>query len=601
MGRGRGRGPQAGTSGVQGRVYAVIQQAESADQPVIQGTFLLSRLWAKVLFDSGASHSFIAASVVIELGLEVETLEKPLYVSSPLGIRARIGMICRGCELEISRTLLTVDLRIMDMSEFNVILGMDWLIAYRVVIDCERRRVTAYTQDGTRVVFQGDKHDIFPYTVYESRCKGQLADWLASLTLEDKERPDLDLPRVVCEYVDVFPDELPGLPPPRVVDFGIELHPGTSPISMTPHRMAPVELKELRVQLQELLDKGFIRPSTSPWGAPVLFAKKKDKTLRLCIDYRQLNRVTIKNRYPLPRIDDLFDQLRGAQVYSKIDLRTGYHQLRVRDTDIPKTTFRTRYGHYEFTVMPFRLTNTPAAFMDLMHRIFKPYLDQFIVVFVDDILIYSQSEWEHEYHLRIVLQLLRDHQLYAKFSKCKFWLTEVRFLGHVVSALGVSVNPEKVEAVMSWERPKSVFEIRSFLGLAGYYRRFIEDFSRIATPMTRLTRKEVKFEWDDRCEEAFQELKRRLTSAPILIVSDRGQGYTVYCDTSRVGLGCVLMQSGRVVAYGSRQLKNHDQNYPTHDMELADVVFALKIWRHYLYGEEFEVYSDHKNLKYIFT
>ena len=261
----------------------------------------------------------------IVLGLEVEALEDPLYVSSPLGIRARIWMICRGCELEISWTLLIVDLRIMDMSEFDVILGMDWLTAYRVVIDCERKRVTAYTQDGTRVVFQGDKHDILPKTVYESRCQGQLAGWLASLTLEDEERPDLDLPQVVCEYVDVFPDELSGLPPHRVVDFGIELHPGTSPISMTLHRMTPVELQELRVQLQKVLDKGFIRPSTSPWGATVLFAKKKDKTLRLCIDYRKLNRVTIKNWYPLPRIDDFFRQLKGARVYSKIDLRTGYH------------------------------------------------------------------------------------------------------------------------------------------------------------------------------------------------------------------------------------------------------------------------------------
>ena len=219
--------------------------------------------------------------------------------------------------------------------------------------------------------------------------------------------------------------------------------------------------------------------------------------------------------------------------------------------------------------MPFGLMNAPATFMDLMHRVFQPYLDQFVVVFMDDILIYSLSEWEHEYHLRIVLQLLRDHQLYAKFSKCEFWLTEVKFLGHVVSASSVSVDLEKVEAVMSWERPKSVFEIRSFLGLAGYYMRFIEDFSRLAAPMTRLTRKEVKFEWDDRCEEPFQELKRRITTAPILIMSDRGQGYTMYCDASRAGLGCVLMQSKRVVAYGSRQLKNHEQNYPTHDLELA--------------------------------
>ena len=199
----------------------------------------------------------------------------------------------------------------------------------------------------------------------------------------------------------------------------------------------------------------------------------------------------------------MFDQLRGARVYSKIDLRTGYHLLRVRETDIPKTSFKTCYGHFEFTVMPFGLTNVPAAFMDLMHRVFQPYLDQLVVVFMDDILIYSQSKEEHEDHLRVVLQRLRDHRLYAKFSKCEFWLTDVRFLGHVVLASGLSVDPEKVEVVMSWERPKSIFEICSFLGLVGYYRRFIEDFSRLAAPMTRLTRKEDNFDWDDRYEETF--------------------------------------------------------------------------------------------------
>ena len=255
-------------------------------------------------------------------------------------------------------------------------------------------------------------------------------------------RPDLDLPRVICEYVDVFPDELPGLPPHRDVDFGIELHPGATTISMTLHRMAPVELQELRVQLQGLLDKGIIRPSTLPWGASVLVPKKRGKTLRLCIDYMQLNRVTIQNQYLLSRTDDLFDQLRGVRAYSKIDLCTGYHQLRVRETDIPKAAFRTRYGHFEFRMMPFGLTNALAAFMDLMHRIFQPSLDQFVLVFVDDILIYSQSEWEHEYHLRIVLQLLRDHQLYTKFSKCEFWITEVGFGIRGVSTRSVS-RPRK--------------------------------------------------------------------------------------------------------------------------------------------------------------
>ena len=273
--------------------------------------------------------------------------------------------------------------------------------------------------------------------------------WLATLTLENEGMLDLSLPRVVCEYEDVFPNELQGLPPHRDVEFVIELHLGTSPISKTHQRIAPVELRELKVQWQELLDKSFIRPRTSLWGAPVLFAKKKDKTLRLCIYYRLLNMVTIKNRYPLLRIDDLFDQLKRGRVYSKIDLRTSYHQLRIRETDIPKTTFRTRHGHFEFTVMPFGLTNSPAAFMDLMHRVFQPYLDQFVMIFVDDILIYSQSEEEHEDHLKIVLQVLKDHQLYAKFIKCEFWLTEVKFLGHVVSASSVSVDPENVEAIMS--------------------------------------------------------------------------------------------------------------------------------------------------------
>ena len=269
--------------------------------------------------------------------------------------------------------------------------------------------------------------------------------------------------------------------------------PGATPISIALYRLAPAKLSEFKTQLEDFLSKGFIQPSSSPWGVPVLFAKKADGSLRLCIDYRQLNRVTIKNKYPLLRIDDLFDQLRGAHFFSKIDLRSGYHQLRVREVDIPKTAFRTRYGHFEFLVMPFGLTNAPAAFMDLMHRIFRPYLDQFVVVFVDDILIYSRSEAEHRKHLRITLQLLRNHQLYAKFSKCDFWRDEVKFMGHVVSQGGISVDPAKVEAVASWSRPKNVTEVRSFLGLAGYYRRFVENFSRIAVPLTHLTQKRRTF------------------------------------------------------------------------------------------------------------
>ena len=270
--------------------------------------------------------------------------------------------------------------------------------------------------------------------------------------------------------------------------------------------------------------------------------KKKDGTLRLCVDYRKLNRVTVKNKYPLPRIEDLFDQLNGACYFSKIDIRSGYHQLRVRDLNIPKIAFRMRYGHFEFVVMPFGLTNAPTAFMDLMNRIYRPYLDQFVVVFVDDILIYSKGRAEHEQHLQLALQVLRENQLYAKLEKCDFWLQEIQFLGHMVSKEGILVDSAKVEVLMRWERPKSVFEIRSFLGLVGYYRQFIENFSQIACPMTRLTRKGVNFDWNDKCEESFQELKKRLTTTPVLITPVSGEKYTVFCDASGVGLGCVLMQ-----------------------------------------------------------
>ncbi|XP_058217513.1 uncharacterized protein LOC131328604 [Rhododendron vialii] len=329
------------------------------------------------------------------------------------------------------------------------------------------RRVRICPLEGPCFQFFGERREPLEPYLCGSRERESIYSLLASLTLDEDLSTRGELPLVVREFPDVFPEELPGLPPEREIEFVIDLLPGTAPISIPPYRFAPAELRELKTQLQELENLGFIRPSTSPWGAPALFAQKKDGSLRLCIDYRKLNRVTIKNKYPMPRIDDLFDQLRGATCFSKIDLRSGYHQLRVRREDIPKTAFRTCYGHYEFVVMPFGLTNAPATFMDLMNRIFRAYLDRFVVVFVDDILIYSPTEEEHQSHLTIVLEILREHQLYAKLSKCEFWLSEVKFLGHVVSKGGVSVDPGKIESVMNWQRPKNVFEIRSFLGLAG--------------------------------------------------------------------------------------------------------------------------------------
>ena len=251
--------------------------------------------------------------------------------------------------------------------------------------------------------------------------------------------------------------------------------------------------------------------------------------------------------------------------------------------------------------MPFGLTNAPAAFMDLMNRVFRPYVDQFVVVFIDDILVYSKDAQEHEQHLRIVLETLREKKLYAKLNKCDFWLKKVSFLGHILSAEGIRVDPAKIEAVVNWKSPQNVTEVRSFLGLAGYYRRFVRGFSVIASPLTKLLRKGIKFEWTDKCQNSFEQLKGMLVEAPVLTQPISGKEYTLYSDASGIGLGCVLMQDGKVVAYASRQLKPHEQNYPTHDLELAAVVFALKIWRHYLYGEKCRIYTDHKSLKYLLT
>ncbi|KAK2452021.1 putative mitochondrial protein [Trifolium repens] len=515
-----------------------------------------------------------------------------MEIETPASGSVTTQFVCLKCPVDVFDRSFGMDLVCIPLSNIDVIFGMNWLIFNRVHINCCEKTVVFPKSEESSLLMSGKD-------VKESlKENGELFAMFASLKLEGgveiKELP------VVQEFFDVFPEDVSDVPPEREVEFAIDLVPGTSPISMAPYRMSASELGELKKQLEELLKKKFIRPSVSPWGAPVLLVKKKEGSMRLCVDYRQLNKVTVKNKYPLPRIDDLMDQLVGACVFSKIDLRSGYHQIRVKSEDIPKTAFRTRYGHYEYVVMPFGVTNAPGVFMEYMNRIFHPYLDKFVVVFIDDILIYSKSEEEHAEHLRIVLETLREKKLYAKLLKCEFWLKEVSFLGHVISNGGIAVDPSKVDAVLKWETPRSVFEIRSFLGLAAYYRRFIEGFSKLALPLTQLTRKGQAFVWDSLCEKSFQELKKRLTSAPVLTLPKADEPFVVYCDASLMRLGGVLMQNGKVVAYASRQLKVHEKNYPTHDLELAAVVFVLKIWRHYLFGSRFEVFSDHKSLKYLF-
>jgi hypothetical protein len=394
--------------------------------------------------------------------------------------------------------------------------------------------------------------NLMPYAVFKNLGREDAELMKTNLTLNGIDAAStLDI-RTVSEFPDVFPKELPGMPPDREIEFVIELVPDTTPIFKRPYRMAANQLAEFKEQLQELLDEGYIHPSASPWGALVIFVLKKDGMQRMCVDYRSLNEVTIKNKYPLPRIDDLFDQLKGACVFSKIDLRSGYHQLKIRATDIPKIAFITRYGLYEYTVMSFGLTNAPSYFIYLMNKVFMEYLDKFVVVFIDDILIFSKNEEDHDEHLRVVLQKLRENQLYAKLSQCEFWLKEISFLGHIISEGGISVDPNKVKDVLSWKTPQNVSDIRSFLGLAGYYRRFIKEFSKISKPLTELLAKGNTFEWTPRRETNFLELKKRLTMVLVLTMSDMEKLFSIYCDASGQGLGCVLMQDDYVVAYASR-------------------------------------------------
>ncbi|TYK11035.1 DNA/RNA polymerases superfamily protein [Cucumis melo var. makuwa] len=566
--------PTEGTSGArqkrvvrrpkqQGKVYAMTQQ-EAEDAPdVITGTILICNVPADVLFDPGATHSFVSCTFMTKLNRMLKPLSEGLAIYTPVGDVLLVNEVLRNCEILVECISLLVDLLPLELQMLDVILGMDFLFAHYASMDCHRKEVVFRKPGFVEVVFRGMRkvvsRSLISVLKAEKLLRKGCTAFLAHIVVVQREKLKLEDVPMVKEFLEVFPDDLSGLPPDREIEFTIELLPGTAPISQAPYRMASSELKELKMQLQELVDNGCIRPSVSSWGAPVLFVKKKDGTLRLCIEYRQLNKVTIRNKYPLPLINDLFDQPRGAVLFSKIDLRSGYHQLKVRESDIAKRAFRTRYGHYEFRVMPFGLMNAPTVFMDLMNRIFHQYLDQFVIVFIDDILVYSVDRESYEEHLRIVLQTLPK---------------------------GVSVEPQKVEAVVNWERPTSVTEVRSFLGLAGYYRRFVEDISRLALSLTTLTRKNVKFEWSDKCEQCFQELKKRLVTTPILALHVTRKDYVIYCDASRLGLGCVLMQDGKVIAYASRQLKEHECNYPTHDLELAAVVLALKIWRHYLFGKK---------------
>jgi hypothetical protein len=388
----------------QGRVNFTTLAELSEGAPIMTGTFSINYKPVIIIFDSGATHSFISDKCVARVGLDYYQTKDSYVISTP---RGKIGsnQLVRHVSIQLGSKAVKTDLVLLPLQGMDIILGMDWMTEYKVLLDVSSRVIEIDSPSNGATTLYLPQQEYFHSCVYATTY----------IKLED-------IP-IVCEYPDVFPNDLLGMSPDQDIEFIIELQPGTSSISKRPYRMPPNELAKLKIQLQDLLDKGFIRPSASPWGCPTLFVNKKDNSLRLCVDYRPLNTVTIKNKYPLPRIDILFDQLAGAKIFSKIDLHSGYHQIKIKPSDVPKMAFSTRYELYEYLVMSFGLTNAPAYFMYLMNSVFMPELDKFVVVFIDDILIYSKTKDDHANHIHVVLQRLRDHRFYAKFSKCEIFGT----------------------------------------------------------------------------------------------------------------------------------------------------------------------------------
>ncbi|KAJ9512911.1 hypothetical protein QJQ45_029113, partial [Haematococcus lacustris] len=580
---------------------------------------------ARVLIDGGATGSFIDSAFCTKYGIQTAQKVSPDYISQADGHQQQSNAMIPNARFRLGTYKGEQTLHVTHLHDFDIILGKPWLAEINPRIDW-KANIMRFRHAGRQhtlrppVRHPGTTNTSgSPLLISSAQLRTAISDkcpvFLVSITPADGNAETchqvLDCSPIVQEYADVFPSDLPhGLPPERSVDHRIELQQAKPPPARPIYNVSSSELAELKQQIGELLDKGFIRPSTSPYASGVLLVRKKDGSFRMCIDYRPLNRLTIKNKYPLPRLDTLLDRLHGAKVFSKLDLRQGYHQIRVAPEDIHKTAFRTRYGHFEFTVLPFGLCNAPATFQRLMNDVLHDLLDDCVLVYLDDILIFSRTPQEHIAHLRRVLDLLRKHKLYAKLSKCEFGMDQTSFLGHIVSASGIACDPAKVAAVESWPIPTTVHDVRSFLGLANYYRRFVKDFSTIAAPLTALTRadghdKQGVVAWGQAQQSAFDALKQALVSAPILIAPDPSQPYTLRCDASSIGIGAVLSQgtgsAERVVAYHSRKLLPAERNYPTHEQELLSLVEALKVWRHYLLGASFNLLTDNWATKHIQT
>ncbi|GBG45101.1 hypothetical protein CBR_g78561, partial [Chara braunii] len=520
---------------------------------------------------------------------------------------------------KVEKVLHSLTLLVEDSLPFDIVLGMDWGEAAGAtlhLLEHECRLLSSSGEAQTARLFHvsGVENSLahcclsapaFARLVKKEKLNEQVfVAYVRPVTGPTEEKPmDPAIAKLLGEFKDLT--EPPIGVVPRPIQHRIEIETGSRTPKGAVYRMSPRELEELRKQLDELLEKGWIRPNSSPFGAPVLFVSKKEGELRMCIDYRGLNAITVKNAEPLPRIDDLLDRVQGAKYFSKVDLKSGYHQIEVHPDDQYKTAFRTRYGHYEFIVMPFGLTNAPATFQCCMNDLFRPWLDRFVVVYLDDILVFSRTLEEHQGHLRQVLEKLRETNFKINAKKCDWAKTQVLYLGHVLDGDGVKPEDSKIAAIRDWPTPRTLTELRSFLGLANYYRKFVKNFSTIAAPLHRLLRKEIIWKWDKECTSAMKKLKQALIEYPVLKVADLSLPFVVTTDASQYGIGAVLRQDDgngyRPVEFMSARMPSEKVATSTYERELYALKQALDHWKHYLLGRHFKVYSDHETLRWLKT
>ena len=583
----------------------------------------LAGIPARALIDSGATDCFIAKAFVQNHKLKVKQHTDSTLTLGDGTVSAINGTAKLSLDLQSYRG--QIQFFVIDLAkDVDVVLGDSWLRKTKAILDYGKHVVTL-VKGSKRITLSPvspalDRAESPPKVLtalqvrraVKRQCRCFLVQVSHGDRIDDQMDEDLTwadatagetpppLKTLLEEYADVFPVDLPdSLPPDRGVRHTIPLEPGGKPPWRPIYRLSPLEHQEVQTQIQALLDKGWIEPSASPYGAPILFVQKKDGSLRMCVDYRALNNQTVKNRYPLPRIDDLMAQLHGAKVFTSLDLAQGYHQIRITPEDVPKTAFRTPLGHFQYKVLPFGLTNAPATFQEVMNDIFRPYLRKFVLIYLDDILIYSKTPEEHVEHMRLVLEVLRRHKFYAKKKKCTFMAKELLYLGHIISDNGIRPDPAKIAAVKEWAVPKDLHELRSFLGFGNFFRKFLQGYSKMVLPLTRLTQSKVPWVWTPACQDAFEQVKYALTHAPTLVIADPTKPYEVIADASGECLGAILLQDGRPVAFESHRMNPAERNYSATEQECLAVIHALRIWRAYLEGAVFTVITDHKPNTYL--